>query len=222
MTIHKDCADHLRSYFHALTGGKLGSGHAHELVAAFFGYGSGAALRADTTYPVADLGSAEILIPDLGMMDTRLGELDGLPADLPTADDLAVEIASFLQGNGHFRGELWITRNLAEYIDTDFIQKDPMMIEDELSPIMAETNAYFDELYIEEVEIAPGKEALVANVTGQLNGENDADKPYVGDSINFTTVMTFQRVAGRTAYCRPDLETGGQVDREDYYDEEDA
>lgn len=222
MSLHKDCADYLRSYVRAVTGGKLGAGHAHELVAAYFGYGTGAALRAEATYPLSSLGQAEILIPDLRLMDQRVQELDGLPDDLPPVDDLASNLSNFLNERSYFSGDIWHTRDLEEHINVAYIQENPMMIEDDLSDQMAETNAYFDELYIDEVVLNSEDDALIANVSGSLNGENDPDRTFLGNSIAFTTVMTFRRVAGRVAYEKPELETSGAVDDSHYYDEEDA
>ncbi|WP_244550940.1 hypothetical protein [Bradyrhizobium sp. Rc2d] len=95
-----------------------------------------------------------------------------------------------------------------------------MMIEDALSGEMAMTNAFFDELYIDKVSLDLGNDVLVANVSGALNGENDPDKPFSGDSIVFTTMMTFERVAGRIGYRRPELETSGAIDDSHYYDDD--
>ena len=43
--------------------------HAHELVAAFFGYGTAAALRAEAKFPLTAIDEARHLIPDLRRMD---------------------------------------------------------------------------------------------------------------------------------------------------------
>ena len=222
MTIHKDCADHLRAHYRGTTGGRLSSGHAHELVAAFFGYHSGAALRAEGAYPVEDLSQADILIPDLATMALRRQQISGLPADLAEADILATEIETALRALGHFGGEIWLTNNLAEFLDYGFLQKDPMLIEDGLSGEIASTNAFFDELYVEEVSIDLGDEALTAEVSGHLNGETDQDRPFHGDSITFTSVITFARVAGRAGFTKAEVETSGSVDLDRYYDEEEA
>ncbi|MEY9181179.1 hypothetical protein [Bradyrhizobium sp. USDA 313] len=219
-SIQKDCADFLRMTFNNLTGGKLGSGHAHEIVAAYFGYGTAAALRTEPKYQLAALDQAAILIPDLRLMDQRVQQLNGLPAGLPGVDALALQLSNFLRGNGYFSGKVWFTRDLEEHINVSFIQEDPMMIEDALSGEMATTNAFFDELYVDEVSLDIGDDVLVANVSGSLNGENDTDKPFHGDSIAFTTTMTFERVAGRIAYRWPELETSGAVDESHYYDED--
>ncbi|WP_210249792.1 hypothetical protein [Brucella pituitosa] len=83
MSIQKECADLLREYYLSLTGSKLRSGHAHELVAAYFGYRTAVALQADAVFPISSLEDAEVLIPDIAGMDRRRSELNDVPADLP-------------------------------------------------------------------------------------------------------------------------------------------
>lgn len=219
MSLRKDCADRLRTHYRSLTGNKLGASHAHELVAAFFGYGTAAALQAETRFPLSALGEAEVLIPDLPLMDKRVRSIRGLPKDLPSVDALVSLLCDYLADNGYFDGRFWTSRHLSDDINA-FVQHDPMMIEAELSGEMASTNAYFDELYIEDFEFSAAEDAFVATLTGSLNGENDRDRVFHGDKINFTTVMTFERVAGRIAYREPELETGGSVDDSMYYDED--
>ena len=217
MTIYKDCADHLRVTYRQQTAGHLVAGHAHELVAAFFGYGSGSALRTDFAYPVSQLPQADILIPDLALMDARRQKLAGLPDDLPTSDALASAVCDFLRDAGHFSGERWLDRDLLDAIN-DFVQRDPMMIEEDLNSEIATTNAYFDELYLDEVVAEPNDDALMVTINGALNGTNDEDRVFSGDKITFSTLMTFNRVAGRVGFARPDLETSGYVDMSDYYE----
>jgi hypothetical protein len=217
MPIYKDCADHLRVSYRRQTGGHLIAGHAHELVAAFFGYGSGSALRTDFAYPVTQLGQADILIPDLALMDARREQLAGLPPSLPSSDALASDLCDFLRGAGHFSGERWLDRDLLDAIN-DFVQRDPMMIEEDLNGQIASTNAYFDELYLDEVVPEPNADALMVTINGSLNGTNDEDRPYSGSKITFETLMTFNRVAGRVAFASPQLETSGYVDQSDDFE----
>jgi len=219
MSIEKECADRLRETYRKLTGGKLRSGHAHELVAAYFGYGTGAALRAETTYPLAAIEEAAVLIPDLRLMDQRRGQLNQLPHDLRTVDDLAADISTYLVEEGYFSEKVWQTRDLSDEINIR-VMDDPMIIEDALSGEIASTNAYFDELYIDEVVVDVTEDALVATLSGSLNGEQDQDRVFHGDKINFTSVKTMFRVAGRVAYQQPEFETGGSVDLSMYYDED--
>ncbi|OJU34984.1 MAG: hypothetical protein BGN99_24775 [Alphaproteobacteria bacterium 65-37] len=219
MTIQKDCADHLRSTY--TTGSsKLRAGHAHEIVASYFGYGTAAALQAESAYPLAALDEASVLIPAIPLMEQRMQQLKGLPTNLPGADELAKRLSAYLVQHNHFSGQVWHTHKLEEFIEEEFIQDHSLAIMDDLSGEMAETNAYFDELYVEQVTISEAPESVVATVSGHLNGENDPDKPFSGDSIAFTTTVTLERVAGRTAFLSPELDSGGTVDDKDYYDPE--
>lgn len=219
MSLQKDCADHLRSHYRSLTGNKLKPTHAHELVAAFFGYGTLSALQTETRFPLTDLKEAAFLIPDLARMDRRVQEIKNLPADLPTVDQLASEICDCLVAQGHFAGRIWKSRDLRDDVN-GYVQDDPMMIEDALSGEIATTNAYFDELHIDEYGFESNDEGLKITLSGSLNGEQDEDRVFHGDKILFTTMMTFERVAGRIAYSEPELDTGGAVDDSHYYDSE--
>ncbi|MGZ7870471.1 hypothetical protein ACXR8U_33110 (plasmid) [Methylobacterium radiotolerans] len=219
MSLHKECADHLRANYRHLTGKKLSAGHAHELVAAFFGYGTGAALRSETKYPLAAIEEAAILIPDLRLMDRRIQEIENLPGDLPPTDDLASRLCDFLVEEGYFTGEIWRTRDLAEHVSSR-VRDNPSAIMDDLAGEMATTNAYFDGPDIDEIAIDVGEDALVATLSGTLDGEQDQDRAFHGDKIVFATTMTLERVAGRIAFFEPELDTGGGVDDSDYYDEE--
>lgn len=62
--ITKLCANSLRSYTDKTFGEKLKASHAHELVAAFLGYKSKAALLADTELPLANLHKSDFFIFD--------------------------------------------------------------------------------------------------------------------------------------------------------------
>lgn len=82
--ITKICADSLRNFVKDSHGIKLGASHAHELVAAYFGYKSRAALLADAQYPLSNLGQAQIIVMTSdSFIDQRRTELEGLPPDLP-------------------------------------------------------------------------------------------------------------------------------------------
>jgi hypothetical protein len=212
MPIRKQCADHLRAHHRNQTGGKLSSGHAHEIVAAYFGYGNVAALKAEVFFPLSGLGHADILIPDLPLMDRRVTELKGLPADLDDVDALASEISAFLTNTSLFTGDVWYTRDLEDYISGPYIQERALEIEDELADQMALTNAFFDEVYVDEAAATAGASTLVVELDGSLNGETAEDQVFCGDKVNFSTTLTFQRVAGRVAYTTPEMETSGAVD----------
>jgi len=86
--ITKECADSLRSFAKHHFGVQLKSTHAHEIVAAYFGYSSRAALLADTKCPIRNLRQAEfIVLTPTAVIKERRNKLNELPQNLP--DDLA-------------------------------------------------------------------------------------------------------------------------------------
>lgn len=107
--IVKLCADSLRAFLIDKHGIKLKSGHAHEIVAAFFGYKSAISLRQDTQYPVTHLDRAEYILFDTPgvSVEERLKSLDGLPADLPPSYILAEGVYSVLVAQEGVVEKLW-------------------------------------------------------------------------------------------------------------------
>lgn len=88
LEITKRCADSLRSFSDSNFGILIKSSHAHELVAAYFGYSSRAALLADTKHPISNLRQAEIIVlTPTAEIKKRRNELKELPENLP--DDIA-------------------------------------------------------------------------------------------------------------------------------------
>jgi hypothetical protein len=98
--ILKLCADSLRTLASERYGAKLKASHAHELVAAFFGYRSKNALLADKKHPVSALGEAEVfvMIP-VAFFNSRRMDLEGLSLDLPEDSVLCEEILRALLAN---------------------------------------------------------------------------------------------------------------------------
>lgn len=219
MSTPKLCADFLRQRYAAWSGGKLKSGHAHELVAAYFGYGTAAALQAEVAYPLSRLEDANVLIPDVGLIDRRIKQLKDLPGNLPSGSVIADELSNHLKDEGHFGGEVW--RETAEdYIRDTYLNDNVSLIEDELSGVIAGTNAFFDEFYVEDVKVAHNDDSLVAVAKGQLNGETHQDRMFSGDKIAVHAVVTLPRAAGKTGFFEPELEASGAVDDEGMYDPE--
>ena len=95
--ISKLCADSLRAFFGEDYGIKLGAAHAHELVAANFGYESRAALLADTKYPLSNLKEAETVVsPPLDVLELRIKRLLGESPALPDAPSVSKRVYSVL------------------------------------------------------------------------------------------------------------------------------
>jgi len=107
--ITKACADSLRAFTQNNYGIQLKSSHAHELVAAYFGYASRAALLADKNYHIGNLMDAEIIILNALpiLVDQRLKTLDNVPSGLPSSDILAEGVYAPLVADEHFSGKIW-------------------------------------------------------------------------------------------------------------------
>ena len=217
--ISKDCSDFLRSLaVGAVDDGKLKASHARELVAAFFGYNTHAALLSETDYPLHQLDEAAVLVPDVRLMDQRRGCLDGLP-DLPSSTELAQALVGFLTSQHHFSGKAWIYDSLESYVMDVLLPEEDGHISDCLSGVMAETNAYFDEAYYDSAEVTDVGDAVELEVSGTYSGDNDEDRPFCGDKIDMTVTVTLPRVAGKVGFSQPDISAGGSVN-DDWVDPE--
>jgi hypothetical protein len=219
--ISKTCSDFLRSDFATQTGDKLKASHSRELVAAFFGYKSHAALLAEKTYPLDSLGDAAVLVPNIPLMDVRRNNLDGLPSTLDPSRVLATKLSEFLKQQGHFSGEAWVYESLSAYVtEVLLIEKDGLML-DLLSGVMAETNAYFDSEFghYESAEVDEQDDRVVVEVEGQYCGTSDTERPFCGDTIDVKAKVELYRVAGRAAFSEPDVSAHGEVN-DDWVDPE--
>src|SRR5258708_13565794 len=84
LEITKRCADSLRSFSQTKFGIQIKSSHAHELVAAYMGYSSRAAMLADAKCPITNLRQANVLVlTPTDPVKKRRTELKGLPENLP-------------------------------------------------------------------------------------------------------------------------------------------
>src|SRR5690606_17794842 len=101
--ITKLCAASLPAFTLKNYGIQIKSAHAHELVAAYFGYKSRAPLLADTKRPICNLPLASILVmvPD-SFIDQRRQELQGLSPELPDSYKLGEGVYVPL-----FAGNVW-------------------------------------------------------------------------------------------------------------------
>ena len=110
LDITKACADSLRAFTQNNYGIQLKSSHAHELVAAYFGYSSRAALLADKQCPIVNLTDAEIIIlhPPTLFVDQRLKSLENLPSELPPSDILAEGVYAPIVADKKFFGKIWL------------------------------------------------------------------------------------------------------------------
>ena len=208
----KLCADFLRQKHASLSPEKLKASHARELVAAFFGYKSHAALMAEKAYPLQRLEDAYIFIPDLPLLEDRRVKLNNLPANLISSMNIAKLLADFLSGEGLCGGNVWLYDSLESYITDVFLPDSQTLIDDELSGVMAETNAgFFDTPYYDDVKIHDGDDELIITASAQYKGEPLDDKPFCGDTIDMGVQITLPRIAGKRGFYDFELEVGGSI-----------
>jgi len=104
--ISKICADSLRTFTDEKYHIKLKAAHAHELVAAYFGYPSKNAMLADTNYPISNLAQADIIVMTTDdFIDQRRRNLEGLSSDLPVSYTLGEAVYGPL-----FSDEWWASQ----------------------------------------------------------------------------------------------------------------
>jgi hypothetical protein len=129
--ITKRCADSLRAFSQNNFGIPLKSSHAHELVAAYFGYSSRAALLADKKCPITNLRQAEIIVltPTAGIKERRK-ELNGLPENLP--DDIAEGVYLPLYDEKWILHKIWPTlEELGKALADQYLKSKPAYFRDQ-------------------------------------------------------------------------------------------
>lgn len=189
--ISKLCADFLRTLACEEYGVKLKSAHAHELVAAYFGYGSKNALLADENHPVSALAQAEIVVtmPDEFINKRRMG-LQELSPDLPDNSILYESIRSVLVANE------WLKSPFPPFSDFDRLAKS-----------LLTRSSQYDAAFYFHREIPMDHFVSVENADDfVLLTVAHAHAPQSEDSLvgGYTTI-TLPRVAGRIGYGAPEL-----------------
>lgn len=218
--LSKFCADFLRQNHTSQSTEKLKASHARELVAAFFGYKSHAALKAEKTYPLEMLEEAYIFVPDIPLMEDRRAKLNGLPTNFMPSLDIAKLLSDLLIAEGRYGGNVWLYETVESYIAEVLLVDCQSMIDDQLSGTMAEINAsFFDSPYYENVKIQDNNDELVITAKAQYKGEPLDDKPFCGDTIDMAVQITLPRIAGKRGFYDFDLEVGGNIN-DDWVDPE--
>jgi len=202
--ISKLCADFLRVCYPSVK-----ATHAHELVAAFFGYKSHASELAEQAYKLERLEDADLLIPAISRIEQRRGRLEGLPV-LPPSKVIAERLVELLRRERLFHGEVWLVDDLGQYFREEYLP-DNFALDVELGAEIASTNAIFDDIYYESAEVHDGPDELTVMVKGLYSGQTIDDKPYCGDQIDFTVVIELPRIAGKTAFFEPNIDAHGTV-----------
>ena len=130
LEITKRCADSLRSFSQNQFGIQIKSSHAHELVAAYMGYSSRAALKADSKCPITNLKQAEILVlTPTASIKKRRAELKGLPENLP--DDIAEGVYLPLYDEKWILHKIWPTfEELGKALADQYLKSTPPFFRD--------------------------------------------------------------------------------------------
>lgn len=192
--LFKQCADSLRTFAAENHGIKLKATHAHELVAAFFGYPTKNSMLADTEYPITRLAQAEIVVmmPD-DFIDDRRECLEGLSAELSDSYKLGEAVYGCL-----FSDEFWAS------------SYPPFRSYEKLARFLIENDDAYQEVFKfyrdipvhHLVDIASNENSVTISVThstevsnGELQGHGK-------------TVISLPRVAGRIGFRRPQIRVG--------------
>lgn len=216
--LSKLCADFLRSSYNSNPTSRIKASHARELVAAFFGYKTHAALLAERKYPLQNIEDAEILAPDIPLMQQRSTRLSGFPDNLHDSSNLAELLATFLRKERYFVGDLWLYDTLEGYINEQLLIDHDVSISDDLSGTMAETNATFEDFpYYEHVKTEDTGDVVTIVSSGVLQGTPLDDKPFCGDTIDLGVTVTLHRIAGKRGFAYLEIQAGGSV-RDDWRD----
>lgn len=107
--ITKACADSLRNFTQNNYGIQLKSAHAHELVAAYFGYTTKTSLLADKQHPIENLEDAEFIVlqTPVQLVNERLATLENLPEDLPSPEILSQGVYAAIMAEEKFSSRAW-------------------------------------------------------------------------------------------------------------------
>jgi hypothetical protein len=119
--IAKLCVESLRAYARDELSCKLKAAHAHEIVAAVFGYKSRVALLSDVARPVSKLQEADFIVLDASttLLDQRRQSLIDLPRELPESVLIARQVYSVIVGQKWALEKIWpsltdLAKHLAE------------------------------------------------------------------------------------------------------------
>lgn len=219
-SISKICSDYLRE-----TCDGLKASHARELVAAFFGYKSHAALLADNSYSIEDLADAAILIPDVGMLTERRRCLKGLPEESTRELNVADNLAEFLQAEQVFSGEvlsIWDRYDLGEYMMEEYLpQHLNPDLDTELAHVIDESDAVFDEVEYEDADVSEHPHGIRITVRGVYTGIAGEGDDLTDETIDFEVEVYLPRVAGHVAFGEPEIEVSGVLRSDADEDDED-
>lgn len=191
--ITKLCADHLRA-FSENYGIKLKASHAHELVAAFLGYKSRAALLADTKYSPNNLPQANIIVlTPTALIEQRRKDLKDLPPELPDPYSLGEVVYTVLLAEKLLINTPWPTfDHLAKFLADEYLRQNQME-KTYRAPVR-------EGVKVEDVE--NGVYLTVHRFYQVL-----PEKLYIDGVLetNITTTILLQRIAAHIGFVKPEV-----------------
>jgi hypothetical protein len=201
--IVKLCAAALRAYPSYSSSKKLQSSHAHELIAAFFGYNSRNAMLADTKYPIHNLDQADyVILPPYNekcstILKQRLSSLGIYRIDIHDVNNVASNVLSE-QNIAHYSQPL-------EDIARIHVER---RLREQLSPY--NVDIYQINVITEVVDfcIRECESAFVLSV------DCVSDKGTHTQHLN-TMIVTFPRVAGYVGYKAPNVQEMKNMNADD-------
>jgi hypothetical protein len=202
-SIAKFCADYLRAFSNN-HGVKLKSGHAHELVAAFFGYKSKAAMQADTLCSIENIGKAEIFVLTPSMfIDDRRKCLEDLPSELPDTYTLGESMLVFLASENRLSGRSFASwAHLAEVLTTEYLQKHgDLILPLNFRPYEKARNIFNKPLYEFKPKIEITDNEVKLTVTNRYYGSQNVNF----QAIDVRLAINLQRIAGYVGYKNAEI-----------------
>jgi hypothetical protein len=210
--ISKACSDHLRSFVAASAGSPLKASHARELVAAFFGYKSHASLLAEKKYAISDLPLAQVLIPDLRLIEVRRKCLSDLPKTLPDSMSLASELSTHLVQQNHFAGKVWLHNSIENFVTKVLLREGDARLMHDLYGIQPEANTEIDHVIYKSAKVIEDDEMLTIEVSGRYTGHSYVGLSFYDGPTDMDIEVELYRVAGRAGYLDPVISASGEAD----------
>ena len=191
--IYKLCADSLRTFSKEKYDIKLKAAHAHELVAAYFGYRSKNTMLADINYPVSYLSQAEaiVMMPD-DFIDQRRKQLEGLPAELPDSYTLGEAVFASFFSDG------WWASDYPPFRSFNMLAK---FLLDSNDAYQYTFKYYRDMPMHHIVDIKDEENSVFLTV---IHAHETADGELLGIGKN---TIKLQRIAGRIGFSEPQVST---------------
>lgn len=201
--VSKICSDYLRESYSGLK-----ASHARELVAAFFGYKSHAALLADKRNSIEFLDVAAVLVPDSSLVDDRRRCLNELSEQLPPSGRLVDDLVQFIQDDELFTGEVWDCFDIGEYVMEEYLPAHlSPELDLELEDLTKPLNAFFEDISYEDCQVKETDYGVTMTVSGTYSGywfdnDDDLDDPV----IDLEITVYLRRCAGRISFEEPQVD----------------